>query len=202
MIKSFEEQGIEYVADVQIDPKYQSRISAIFSAIPDDKLSDDTDPEGEACSLCIKTMSDNAGDKYASAVEVKQVIFTHQDGSKVIEKGVFAKRQIKEGSAIGIYAGDLVPLDRCKDGDKDYVFEFSEPAFEKWGIDAKKRGNFTRYINHCKEENENVTGVGFYDGNIPRIIFIATRIIPKGTQLMYDYGDGYWERKGFKPSDF
>lgn len=202
IIKSFKEKEIEYVADVQIDPKYQSTISAIFSSIPDDKLSDDTNSEGRTCSLCIKTASDDASDKYASAIEIKEVIFSLEDGSKIVEKGVFAKQQIKKGSAIGIYAGDLVPLDAYKDRDKDYVFEFSEPAFEKWGIDAKKRGNFTRYINHCKEENENVTGVGFYDGNIPRIIFIATTCIQKGTQIMYDYGDGYWERKGFKPSNF
>lgn len=201
MIELFEDQGIEYIADVRIEPKYESAIASIFHSIPDDDLSDDTDPEGKACTLCIQTMKDDASDKYASAIEVREVVFTLEDGTKVVEKGVFAKRPINEGAVIGIYAGDLVPLDACKDRDKDYIFEFSEPAFEDWGIDGKKRGNFTRYLNHCTEENENITATGFYDGKIPRIILIATKPIAKGEELKYCYGDAYWERKGIKPSN-
>jgi hypothetical protein len=201
MIELFEEQRTEYVADVCIEPRYKSAIASIFRSIPDDDLSDDTDPEGKACTLCIQTMKDDASDRYASAIEVREVVFTLDDGTKVVEKGVFAKRPIKEGAVIGIYAGDLVPLDACKDKDKDYIFEFSEPAFENWGIDGKKRGNFTRYINHCTEENENITATGFYDGKTPRIILIAAKQIEQGDELKYCYGDPYWERKGIKPSN-
>ncbi len=201
MIELFEEQGIEYIADVRIERQYESAIASIFRSIPDDDLSDDIDPEGKACTLCIQTMKDDASDKYASAIEVREVVFTLEDGTKVVEKGVFAKRTINEGTVIGIYAGDLVPLDACKDRDKDYIFEFSEPAFESWGIDGKKRGNFTRYINHCREENENITATGFYDGKTPRIILVAAKPIEKGEELKYCYGDAYWERKGIKPSN-
>jgi len=147
-------------------------------------------------------MKDDGSDVYAQAVEIRDVVFKTPEGAAVLEKGLFAKREIKKGEVIGVYGGKLMPLKDLKGDDRfDYLFEFPETPFHKWCIDGREMGNYTRYMNHCNPKNENVSSVEFFYGDRPRVIFVASKTIPAGTQLMYDYGPEYWKNKGITPSE-
>jgi SET domain-containing protein len=59
-----------------------------------------------------------------------------------------------------------------------------------FSVDAKKAGNFSRFVNHSGNPNINV----FYhntDG-IWYAVFIANTFIKKDEQLFVNYGSSYW----------
>ncbi len=118
------------------------------------------------------------------------------------EKGVFAKTPISKNQVIGVYAGELLPLSSLQgENAYEYLFEFPDTAFKKWAIDGRKVGNFTRFMNHCPPKRENVSSVEFFYGNCPRVIFVASKNIQVGDELLYDYGKTYWENAGIEPNE-
>jgi SET domain-containing protein len=60
-------------------------------------------------------------------------------------------------------------------------------------IDAEEKGNFTRFINHSDEPN--LTSRWIVVDGIYHVILFANQLIPKGTQLTYDYGPNYWSQR-------
>ena len=102
-------------------------------------------------------------------------------------RGVFATRTIRKGSRIVEYRGarisaaeadDLPPTDPL-DPYHTLLFELSNGTV----IDASRRGNAARWINHCCEPN--CEAIEYDDGNV----FIhARRTIRAGEELTYDYG--------------
>ena len=201
IIKVFQDKGITYSADVQIsDPQYRKAISEIWKKLPSDLLPDENNFEVKKCIRCIQTMKDDASDVYAQAIEVKDIVI-NINGKSVVEKGVFAKKTIRKGQVIGVYGGELLPIHGLQEKDKEYLFEFPGTPFSAWAIDGAFKGNFTRFMNHCDPKKENVSSVEFFYEGIPRVIFIASQKIDPGMQLMYDYGDTYWEEKGINPSE-
>jgi SET domain-containing protein len=65
-------------------------------------------------------------------------------------------------------------------------------------IDAQDFGNHTRFINHSFQGNLEPASV--YCDGLMHVIFYANKTIPAGTQLCYDYGEDYWEKRG-KPAN-
>jgi uncharacterized protein len=102
-------------------------------------------------------------------------------------RGVFAKRTIRKGSRIVEYRGtridaaeadELPPTDPL-DPYHTLLFEVSDGTV----IDASRRGNAARWINHCCEPN--CEAIEYDDGTV----FIhARRTIRAGEELTYDYG--------------
>jgi len=136
---------------------------------------------------------------YADAIRnKKEAPYQIKKVNPLVGFGVFAKKDIPELTFIGEYAGDLRARKK-HDGTNDYIFGYMVGMFRTpWVIDAEKRGNFTRFINHSFYPNVSSRGV-VVDG-IYHVIFFANRPIKKGEQLTYDYGPTYWRRRSY-PQD-
>ncbi len=113
-------------------------------------------------------------------------------GSSIHNKGVFAKKDIPEGTRIIEYVGEKITKkesDRRADEDieaskKDnnkgavYLFELNK----RYDIDGNVPWNTARFINHSCDPN---CETDIIKGHI---WIIAIRDIKKGEELSYDYG--------------
>ena len=59
----------------------------------------------------------------------------------------------------------------------------------------KKKGNFTRFLNHSFKPN--VSSRGMVIDNLYHVIFFANKKIEKDEQLTYDYGPTYWNTRPY-----
>ncbi len=116
--------------------------------------------------------------------------------------GVFAEKRIPSCAFAGEYRGQI--KERKKKELKDKVFCVRYTVWEmgrrKFILDAEKMGNFTRLINHSSKPNLSLQSV--YWRGIPRMIFVAIKEIPEGTQLTFDYGMFFWKKNSQTPIDF
>jgi uncharacterized protein len=130
--------------------------------------------------------------------ENREAPFFLQKVNPLVGYGVFARKSIPYLSYIGEYAGDLRRRSR-KDKGNDYVFGYMVSSFgTPWIIDAEKRGNFTRFLNHSF--NPNVSSRGVVVDGVYRVIFFANRQIRPSEQITYDYGPTYWNKRSY-PQD-
>lgn len=108
--------------------------------------------------------------------------------------GVYAFSTIPIYSYIGEYTG--VVRKRKWRGDKlnDYIFGYMIGGKDTpWIIDAKEKGNFTRFFNHSLTPN--ITSRWIIVEGLCHVIFFANRKIDKGEQLTYDYGPYFWKKR-------
>jgi uncharacterized protein len=105
--------------------------------------------------------------------------------SPIHGRGVFALKRISKGTRIIEYKGDLIT---DKEADRRYsrIHEHSPHTmlFSLDGglvIDATRRGNSARWINHSCAPNCDIEEEG------PRIFIDARRNIHPGEELTYDY---------------
>lgn len=143
---------------------------------------------------CIKKSSDQASDPYTQRIAIKYI-------SKRVGYGIFAKEDISSG-VVGIYTGELKKVTRY--AKSRYLFSFTTKALNDIMIDGEKKGNWTSFINHNPSDSKKTNLIVreyFYEG-LPYIIFWAPKKIKKGSQLLYDYGESYWETLGVKPKQF
>ncbi|MCB1074235.1 MAG: SET domain-containing protein-lysine N-methyltransferase [Simkania sp.] len=114
--------------------------------------------------------------------------------SSEIGYGVFANRDLPALTYVGEYTGVVTRRQAKKTRFNDYVFGYmTGPKNCPFIIDAKRKSNFTRFINHSDEPNMNSRWV--IVGGITRIILFTNEFIPKGEQLTYDYGKYYWRSR-------
>jgi len=116
--------------------------------------------------------------------------------------GVYADDDIEEGHLIGEYTGTVIETYKAKALDMSYAWTMVPPANysnrgDMFFIDAKKAGNFVRFINHSYYPN--VKPLPVYSQGEWHMIYIAQRAIKKDEQLLVDYGAGYWTTKAFVP---
>lgn len=111
-----------------------------------------------------------------------------------IEYGVIANENLAKGTYIGEYTGVIRKRTR-KDKNNFYSFEYA--VGDGWEspyiIDAREKGNFTRFINHSQFPNLEPISVYFEDAM--HVILIASKAIQKGEHLCYDYGADYWLKR-------
>ena len=179
--KEFRKMGITFVPDVIVRPCDKPALARAWKRATH---SDPKDPEVRRMIVAIKS-------RKMAPVVVKEVKF-----KKELQRGLFAAARIKKGTIVGHYSGKL--LRECVvNCDSDYVFSFSDKAYAKWVIDGEKVGNHMRFVNHSKRVN--LEAVELYYGKLPRIVFVASRDIKEGEELLYSYGEEYWKTKGIKP---
>ena len=114
----------------------------------------------------------------------------------LVGHGIFAKKNLAKLTLIGEYTGEV--RKRSKRGDRfnDYIFSFSSgPKTSPYIIDARHKGNLTRFINHSEQPNC-ISRWMVIDG-VTRIIFYTKEMVSKGEQLTYDYGRYYWRSRIF-----
>lgn len=126
----------------------------------------------------------------------KQIDFAIRMVNPLIGNGVFTKKAIPRGAFVGEYAGVVRRRKRFFDRNNDYVFGYViGPQDTPFVIDAKDKGNFTRFINHSFAPN--LISKWIISNNRAHIIFVAKRNIDKDEQLTYDYGPYYWRRRSY-----
>ena len=107
--------------------------------------------------------------------------------SEAVGHGLFAYEEIEAGQMIGEYTG-LARRKKNSDCSNAYIFNYTSDDV----IDASKRGNSMRFINHSNHNaNTNYKRV-MLDG-VQHVIFIALRRIAAGEQILFDYGENYWK---------
>ncbi len=112
---------------------------------------------------------------------------------KTMGYGVFAKCAIPPYKTITHYAG-LLTFDADIKQQNDSTFVITD--FPKYAINGASHGNWSRFMNHADEDDDakNVIPWELYLPEGPRIVFTAgSRGIKKGEQLLYSYGDSYWD---------
>lgn len=109
--------------------------------------------------------------------------------------GLFTDKPLKKWEYIGEYTGTLRRRNLFFPNINDYCFMYPREwiSLKAFTIDSKTQGNYTRFINHS--DYPNCESVAVFHGGIYHIIFRAIQDIPAGTQLTYDYGDVYWNRR-------
>jgi len=113
-------------------------------------------------------------------------------------RGVYAKTDIKSGSYIVEYAGELMSQKEGKIREEKYSLDptigsyiyFFDFKGNKYCIDAtQESGRYGRLLNHsCKIDNCKMKRVEYPEGT-PRLILEAKRDISEGEELLYNYGD-------------
>ncbi len=101
--------------------------------------------------------------------------------------GLFAKSALRPGDWIGEYAGVL-----SRDwGTRFNPYLFKYPFATPFAIDGERLGNELRFANHSPRRCNARRAYLLHDG-ILHAAFLAAEEIPKGAQILIDYGTGYW----------
>ncbi len=109
--------------------------------------------------------------------------------------GVITNCFIKKWAFIGEYTG-LVRRRRIFFPKlSPYSFQYPKEwrSLKYFSIDSEKEGNITRFINHS--DYPNCESVSVFKDGVFHIIFRATEDIMPGTELIYDYGESYWNKR-------
>ena len=113
--------------------------------------------------------------------------------SPIHGNGVFASRNLSAGQTVIEYRGQLCTHDEADEiyaGTAETGHTFLFTLNDEYIIDANRRGNAARWINHsCDPNCEAVIVEEQYRGKPRERIFIETRrAIRRGEELTYDYG--------------
>jgi len=113
----------------------------------------------------------------------------------IMEWGIFARENINAGVFVAEYTGCIKKYKRAIDDHNAYCFEYSIGGVKKtpFTIDAKEKGNLSRFINHSFSPN--LLQVPAYLDGIMHVVFRSSRNIKKGEQLTYNYGSQYWKKR-------
>ena len=112
----------------------------------------------------------------------------------LIGYGLFAGENIPQYSFIGEYTGVIRKRKSKSDRYNDYIFGYVVAIKDTpFVIDAKEKGNYTRFINHCDEPN--LFSTWMISKGVCHVILFARHAISKGTQLTYDYGPNFWKKR-------
>lgn len=109
--------------------------------------------------------------------------------SDSVGHGAFALEDIAQGEMLGEYTG-LARAHKNGDHANAYLFNYLKNAV----IDASKRGNFSRFVNHSTFEC-NVRYMRILVDDILHVILVARRKIEKDEQILLDYGLDYWQNR-------
>ncbi|HSX04051.1 MAG TPA: SET domain-containing protein-lysine N-methyltransferase [Rhabdochlamydiaceae bacterium] len=143
----------------------------------------------------LNSEAEENGKKYQSLIESS---FTPKVSvrwvSEEVGYGLFAEEDLREGSYVGEYVGQI------RKNDEHGTFNhylYSYPVLDFIGrnyvIDATC-GNLLRFANHSFEFN--LKKAYAYFPPFYHAIFITCRPIVKGEQLTYNYGKKYWYLRG------
>lgn len=113
----------------------------------------------------------------------------------VLGYGVFANRMIRKHTYIGEYAGVVRKRSFFNRLSNLYCFDYTigYGLSTPFVIDARRYGNFTRFINHSSKPNVETASV-FCDGMMHVILYAITDIA-QDAQLLCNYGQKYWEKR-------
>ena len=132
-------------------------------------------------------------------VDIKYILVKK---SKIHSNGVYAKKDIRKGTKIIEYVGELVSKEegdkrsenqykahkKDKNAGAVYVYELTK----KWDLDGNFSYNPARLINHSCEPNAKYKQIGL------KIFIVSIKKIKKGEEITYDYGYDLEDYKNHK----
>jgi len=108
--------------------------------------------------------------------------------------GLFATKDIPSGTFLFDYRGEVLDTDqfdhRYPDGvPADYVVQVGDQY-----IDAAdpSRSNIARKMNHSRQPNCICWTLNGLQEVKPRVLFFTAENVDQGSELTWNYGDGYW----------
>lgn len=135
---------------------------------------------GHQAALYLKYINNKVGYGVFADVALQKDDIVGEYTGKVITQSVAVKKPVA-------HTGCMIPM-VCYDG----CF-FPEALI----IDARREGNFTRFVNHSYKPNVDCKMV--YCDSMWHTLFIASEAIDKDSQLFINYGKGYWEAREIEP---
>ena len=107
--------------------------------------------------------------------------------SNIDKRGLYASKDIKEGTKIIDYVGKIISK---KESEKNSKFDNGKDIYlfnlnNKYDLDGDFKFNTARLINHSCDPNCEVKGKGL------KLWIIAIKNIKKNTELSYNYGYSY-----------
>eukprot|EP00878_Enallax_costatus_P039723 GHUV01045608.1.p1 GENE.GHUV01045608.1~~GHUV01045608.1.p1 ORF type:complete len:189 (+),score=45.06 GHUV01045608.1:259-825(+) len=104
--------------------------------------------------------------------------------------GMVAAEDIKAGTTVAEYTGEVIPVSEGKKRLAQYAAEGLKHTYimdlsKSEVIDATKKGGMARFINHSCEPN--CKTVKWQVGGEVVVAIKATQHIPEGTEVTYDY---------------
>tara|TARA_B100001996_G_C18618075_1_gene576534 strand:- start:374 stop:859 length:486 start_codon:yes stop_codon:yes gene_type:complete len=107
--------------------------------------------------------------------------------SNIDKKGLYASKDIKEGTKIINYVGKIISK---KESEKNEKFDNKKDIYlfnlnNRYDLDGDFKFNTARLINHSCDPNCEVEGTGL------KLWISAIKNIKKGEELTYDYGFSY-----------
>lgn len=109
--------------------------------------------------------------------------------------GVITHKFIRKWEFVGEYTGLVRRRRLIFPNLNDYCFMYPRHwiSHKLFVIDSESNGNFTRFINHS--DHPNLESVAVFKDGVFHIIFRAVEDIMPETELAYDYGDLYWQKR-------
>lgn len=117
--------------------------------------------------------------------------------------GTFAETDIAQDAIVGEYTGLLMEFKDVKDTKYtwDYLSGYDELGKNfMLSVDAAKYGNEMRFVNHDYQPNAVMKYIP--QGGFWHVVYIASRPIKKGEQILTNYGERYWSGKRGAPHKF
>lgn len=137
---------------------------------------------------------------YHPFIEITEVVDVEGTVKKYCVK---ATENIPRGLSLGFFAGKVVKTSSLVQAKKEEAEEVSDflfklpTAFNMYSLDAKRFGNWTRFIR--RSDCPNLYFFYYFYKNIPYIIFETLCDIQKGDELKYEYDSACGiEQKEFK----
>lgn len=126
---------------------------------------------------------------------LKLSIFKTPDGRGY---GLRTDQRIPKGKYVVSYIGEVITAATANSRDKSqehqmctYMFDldFNDVEEIQYSVDARFKGNLSRFINHSCEPNLQINPCwsDIQDPNLPTIAFFSARVIQAGEELTIDY---------------
>lgn len=182
---------IQYLDDIEVDKKIARQFRRSWRRFYSNAKPIISDFRRERLEAFFRQLKkDGSDERYCRRVAIRYI-------DSVVGYGVFALETIPPYSTLHHYAGVLM-FDDDIHVDHDSTFSFTD--YKAYSIDAMEKGNWTRFMNHSPEGHPktNVIPWEFYLPEGPRVVFTAGQHgVKKNQQLLYSYGDEYWEERKF-----
>lgn len=125
-----------------------------------------------------------------------------EEGLEVVEfplkgRGVVTTQEFRKGEFVVEYVGDLLNGKEAREREEVYAQDPSKGCYmyyfacggERWCLDGTaESGYLGRLVNHSRLTPNLVTRAVMVAG-APHLVLVAARDLPKGVELLYDYGD-------------
>lgn len=180
---------IRYLEHSIVEKGEEQRFNRAWKRVFNKSDNDLSPTRQESFDRCLARVEREGSDEYlCQRIDIRYI-------GKKIGYGVFAKQRITPYTVLGYYSGVFTRNEHLPK-DTHSTFEFTD--FNTYSLAAEKVGGWARFMNHSDDETANVIAWEYFSPDMPYIFFTAgSRGIKKGAQLLYSYGETYWEDRSF-----